>query len=94
MSLPTIAIAFVEGGLFSFSIMLFPMIALHIWHKMFIYIFLLLLHGHTDSLTDLSNRTYANTRFAAMQNELDSGIKEMGLYFTDMKNSKAINDFF
>ena len=48
----------------------------------------------TDSLTNLANRSYAITRFEAMQAELDLTHEEIGLYFVDLDNFKSINDMF
>ena len=48
----------------------------------------------TDSLTGLANRTFAKTRFEAMQAELEPDSQEIGMYFVDLDNFKSINDLF
>ena len=48
----------------------------------------------TDPLTGLANRTFAKTRFEAMQLALKTDSEEIGLYFVDLDNFKNINDLF
>ena len=48
----------------------------------------------TDSLTGLANRSFAKSRFEAMQLELDPESEEIGLYFIDLDDFKSINDLF
>jgi len=48
----------------------------------------------TDPLTGLANRTFAKTRFEAMQAELEPDVQEIGMYFVDLDNFKNINDLF